>query len=160
MRPCTRFHIEDVQVGDVLRLVPDSDSESPEPVQVTVGSVYRTTNFGWAIQPQNGRHDDALYLSDFDSVALVTPCAAPSPDGSTAEEATTENSAAETPPLDPAVKALVLALSRQVAKRGPEGEIAFDAPALVKVVRDADAARVAGTSRAPTSHPPTSHADA
>lgn len=53
------------------------------------------------------------------------PAAAPDPSDATRQ-------------IDPAVIALTRALSRQLARRGPDGETHFDMPALVRAVRDAD----------------------
>lgn len=75
MKKCTRFHIEDVERGDVLVLIPDVDAEvdDPGPIQITVDRVFRTNNFGWVITSQGDGPKSNYYLDDYDDVSLVSP---------------------------------------------------------------------------------------
>lgn len=63
MKTCTRFHAEDIERGDRLELIRDSDD--PEPFIVEVRNAVRSTRFGWTVQDSEGEY---FYLNDFDSV--------------------------------------------------------------------------------------------
>ena len=81
MKQCTRFHIEDVEPGDRLRLTGGSVQEfakEPDPdVTITVRRAYHTHNFGWcvdAVEPRILPGDEqrhTYYLDDYDEVRLA-----------------------------------------------------------------------------------------
>jgi hypothetical protein len=68
MKTCTRFHLEDVEVGDRLYLAKNWDE--PENQIIVVTRRFRTSNFGWVLRDQAGEEH---YVNDFDVVRLVTP---------------------------------------------------------------------------------------
>lgn len=63
MKPCTRFHFEDVERGDVLAL--QRDIEEDATFKITVARAYSTHNFGPVIEAIDG---ESYYLVDYDSV--------------------------------------------------------------------------------------------
>lgn len=81
MKPCTRFHVEDVEPGDVVRILRDSEAEEPETVSVKVRRTYRSNRFGWSIEAEGVK--DPIYLDDWDDVSLEQAVNAPAlPPGS------------------------------------------------------------------------------
>ena len=59
MKSCKRFHIEDVEPGDIIMLHRDET----KPVIVTVRRTFSTNHFGWGI---DGTNDSTYYWDDWD----------------------------------------------------------------------------------------------
>lgn len=66
MKPCTRFHYEDIEPGDRLRLL----REDEKPVEIVVKWMTDSRNWGRIIHSK-GPDDETYYLNDYDSVEYV-----------------------------------------------------------------------------------------
>lgn len=66
MKTCTRFHIEDVEPGDVIILY--RRYENDESVTIAVKRTFKTNRFNWGIETTDA---DTFYWDDWDWAEAV-----------------------------------------------------------------------------------------